>query len=71
MIFDLTKAFLHSLLLINSNVLSFILIPKIGKLEIDFKRPKDPPDGSLSMTKLFLGPFVAQQDGGEAKEASR
>lgn len=47
---------------------NLVFTPKMGKLGIDFK---DHSDGSLSMTKLLLGPFVAQQDGGEAKEASR
>lgn len=74
--FDLTKAFLNiiycSLIrMFNLFNLCNVLNPKISKLEINFKQPKDHSEGSLSMTKLFLGPFVVQQDGGEAKEASR
>lgn len=52
---------------------NLVLIPKIGLKSIlsDQKSTVMDGDGWLSMAKLFLGPFVAQQDGGEVKEASR
>lgn len=70
-LFCWTKAFLNLIYFSLIRVFNLVLIPKISKVGMDFKPPKDHSDGSLSMTKLLLGPFVAQQDGGEAKQASR